>query len=327
MPGYVRVLYVDLALLNWAADLTFDVLLLWATAAACRRRTRFVRLLAGAAVGNAYFIAAFLSANGLAGPFPWLHSPWLTLAVPAAMLAAAFGPAPVKVGIGLAGRFYAIAFLSGGAGLAAGYAFAGEAGALIGRAVSVVALLAVAELGWGIVSHQARSHLYRFQLIIEMGGRQVRVAALLDTGNRLRDPLTHTPVTIVEAAALYGLFPDEMKPAVEALAAGRIEAAGDIPPGAGWAERIRLIPYRSLGQAHGILAGFRPDALYLEAGGRRHRLSDSIAGIYGSSLDEAGGYQALLHPALLDGLAPLNPSQHFTHGQGGEAIAIARTQG
>lgn len=82
---------------------------------------------------------------------------------------------------------------------------------------------------------------------LNWGGRTVRLIALRDTGNTLRDPLTGEQVLVAGAdvgTALLGLTDHQLRHPVETVAAG-------IVPG------LRLIPYHAVGQPGGLLLEVR----------------------------------------------------------------------
>lgn len=79
------------------------------------------------------------------------------------------------------------------------------------------------------------------------GGRELKLLALRDTGNTLRDPLTGEQVLIAGADVareLLGLTEEELLHPVETLARGSL-------PG------LRLIPYRAVGQPGSMLLALR----------------------------------------------------------------------
>lgn len=81
------------------------------------------------------------------------------------------------------------------------------------------------------------------------GGKSVRLMALRDTGNTLRDPVTGEQVLVVgvnAAESLTGLTRKQLQSPVETLASGAV-------PG------LRLIPYRAVGQSQGMLLALRVD--------------------------------------------------------------------
>ena len=84
-------------------------------------------------------------------------------------------------------------------------------------------------------------------ILVELfyNGKQMRLTALRDTGNTLRDPVTGAPVLVVGAEVankLTGLTRQQLKTPVESMGA---------LPG------LRLIPYRAVGNAGGMLLALR----------------------------------------------------------------------
>ena len=78
-------------------------------------------------------------------------------------------------------------------------------------------------------------------------GKKLRLLALRDTGNMLRDPVSGQAVLVVDAdagKALLGLTPQQLANPVEAVATASV-------PG------LRLLPYRSIGSPQGMLAAIR----------------------------------------------------------------------
>lgn len=84
-------------------------------------------------------------------------------------------------------------------------------------------------------------------LKIAYEGQSASILALKDTGNSLRDPVTGEQVLVIApevAGRLTGLTADQLRHPMETLAAGAV-------PG------LRLIPYRSVGNAGGFLLAKR----------------------------------------------------------------------
>lgn len=79
------------------------------------------------------------------------------------------------------------------------------------------------------------------------GDKSIRLLALHDTGNGLRDPVTGQGVLVADAETaqvLLGLTKAQLRSPVETVETGSV-------PG------LRLIPYRSVGQAAGMLVAIR----------------------------------------------------------------------
>ena len=114
----------------------------------------------------------------------------------------------------------------------------------------------------------------RAELRLALGGRECRFMALRDTGNRLCDPATGAEVMLACPHALAPLFPG-----VD-LAADPVRLAA-LPALAG---RFRLIPYRAVGGG-GLLAVFRPEALWIDDKPRRDLLVAVSASAQGEGFE------------------------------------------
>ncbi|PZN12499.1 MAG: peptidase U4, partial [Bacillota bacterium] len=82
----------------------------------------------------------------------------------------------------------------------------------------------------------------------------------------------------------------------------------------GWHDRLRIVPFASVGRERGFLAGFRPDALWLEpepppaedagdgpVGERgRHLLGPAVVALFPGRFTGETHYAALLPVALLE---------------------------
>lgn len=91
------------------------------------------------------------------------------------------------------------------------------------------------------------------------GERSVRLTALRDTGNTLKDPVTGEQVLVAGAdvgAELLGLTEEQLRRPVETLSSGAVTG-------------LRLIPYRAVGQSGGLLLAVRLDRAVI--GGRESK--------------------------------------------------------
>ncbi|MEL7657412.1 MAG: sigma-E processing peptidase SpoIIGA, partial [Bacillota bacterium] len=88
---------------------------------------------------------------------------------------------------------------------------------------------------------------------ISMEGKEVTVRGMVDTGNFLKDPLTGKPVLIISAAAAKQLLPSELVD--EAVKGEKGQIISDRLMNSSYANRIRPIPYQSIGEERGYLVG------------------------------------------------------------------------
>lgn len=297
------VIYVDTLLLLAALSFLMDYLLLWAAAKVTKVQVAPARLAAGALVGSVYFVLYYLSERGAIGYYGWLRFWPTVLSASFLMIFLAFYPLSAQRFLRVTGYFYVITLTSGGAGIAAGYALGwGVAWRLL---VSIAAILITAELGWGVVQKSLWQRLYQVPLEILLFGERVVTTALLDTGNRLKDPVSGAPVAVVEHRVIAHLFPEHLEEAIRRMEKGDLSEIGRLLGSAQWSARFRVIPFTALGKEKGLLVGFRPDEICLTIEGKRVRIERVIVGIYHRRLDPEGAYQALVHPEMIQ--AALSP--------------------
>lgn len=123
-------------------------------------------------------------------------------------------------------------------------------------------------------------------------GKYRSLTAFLDTGNTLRDPLTLSPVVIVQVQALVGLLPDALIAAVKAGKHGQLEEIN-----CQYRElKCRLIPFRSVGESGGLMFAVRPDWIRRLPDGEP--VGNVLLGLSSTILSEDNTYQALLHSAV-----------------------------
>ena len=196
-------------------------------------------------------------------------------------------------------RLMALFFLlSGGlAGLLLGIGIA------IGQGGAVLQKVYCADISWPVLLGSAAGFYLLLHLVfrqgarhgggelleitISIGGRSVGVRALHDTGNTLRDPIRGKPVLVAEQSALRELWQPEI---------GNILSASTAPEAkmsqlccCGSAPHFTLLPFCSVGQAHGLLLAVRSD--YIEMAGKK--LPGIWIALCDSPVSDGGGYHAL----------------------------------
>lgn len=114
--------------------------------------------------------------------------------------------------------------------------------------------------------------LRKVKISTDMG--TVEIMAFVDTGNRLIDPVSQKPVAVLEEES-WQKMTGWMRP-----------------------EKYRVIPFYSIGKAHGLLDGYEVGCMEVdsEMGVRQHE--NVIIAIFKGKLSKTGGYQMILPPEL-----------------------------
>jgi len=142
--------------------------------------------------------------------------------------------------------------------------------------------------------------LLRSDLVITLRCNKTCLAALLDTGNSLTDPLSGHPVVIAEYEALKEILSDEVRRAVDLHG---LDDAGMLLAEMGESIKygnFRLIPYRSVGREDGWMVGFRPDSVLVRQGGNSFQTGDVIVALCPDRIQGDTPCRALLPPELLE---------------------------
>ncbi len=322
MTPIPQVIYIDTLISLAVLSFTMDYLLLWATSKVTKVNRGVWGLSLGALVGTSYFILYYLSAKGVLPYYGWLRFWPVILATSIFMVVVAFYPIAFRPLLRVTGFFYFIAVSSGGAGVAAGYALGwGVTGQLL---VSIAAILITAELGWGVVQKSLWQRLYHIPLGIELFGERVQVLALLDTGNRLREPLRGSQVVVVEHSAIAHLLPRHLQDVMQRMERGDLSEISRLLTSARLSARFRVIPFASLGNENGLLIGIRADGVWVDFEGRRINLENVVIGISPNDLDPDGSYRALIHPELLEHSLEVGPPQvRATSSKEGESVHVS----
>lgn len=135
-----------------------------------------------------------------------------------------------------------------------------------------------------------------YDVELTMGnGKDIKVKALLDTGNELRDPLTDTPVMILEEKAVSSILPEEIQRFLLLPWKDNPNPWSYI-----WNSEDSVIQKMVFIAAKGIngqiwLPGIRLSTVRIMQGDKSWEQPITIA-LVQQSLNSEGKYQALLHP-------------------------------
>ncbi len=286
------IVYADVTFL---VNFTMDYTILWATSKLAGREASHWRLAGVAVLGGIYGVGNLLSY--LSVLYSW----------PAKIL---FSIIMVTLAIPLRGwidfrkamlGFYGISFVAAGATIALSYQINQLGGSqdfsvwwLFGG-ISCAVLLGYQ--GERYLAGKVIPALLKHQVELHFGSRMCRGEGFLDTGNHLRDPLTRRPVVVAEYRLLRDCIPADCRAVME-----NMHDQTDILAALGnstWANRLRLIPFTSLGQKNGMMVGFRCDQIIVDPGRNPVPYKNLVVGIYLDKLSNEDDYQLLIPSEIL----------------------------
>ncbi len=291
MVGYI---YGDILFL---VNFLMNSLVLWATSRLAGCGATWVRIAVASVLGSGYSLAA-----------AWLGLPILE-SVPAKALVAVvmacvtFRPKGTGQVLRLTAYLLSMSFMAAGATMAVWAASWGTRGWAYplrwwALALAIPIAAAGAKTAASLIKRRYSPGNACMNVEVGLDGAVTGFTAFVDTGNRLEDPMTGEPVLVAEYDAVRGIIPQEVR---EAVATGNLVAVAQVP-GSSFASRIRVLPFSTLGEAGGLMIGFRPDSVVLEYEGRRYERNGTVVAVCRGPLSPEGSYQALLNPCILEGI-------------------------
>ncbi|AKG35686.1 sigma-E processing peptidase SpoIIGA [Paenibacillus durus] len=310
------VVYIDLI---FAANLLIDAALLWLTGWMVKVRIKWWRLWLSALVGALYVVMMFVP------ELSFMYTFLIKFGLSVVMLLAAFGYPSLQGFFRSMGAFYVINFAAAGGILGVHYllqssgdiwngilytATGGYAYRLkIGFWFVLLILLLVLCCYKAVHSSRARREkleAYIGMVQVEIDGVTVTCTGLLDTGNRLYDPLTKTPVMVMEASLWEEYLPQEWKGRLSQEGADQLLLETDGQSFI-WQDRLRLVPYRGVNRGASFMLALKPDHVAVTLGGEIALHRKVLIGLDGGTLSGDGAYRAIIHPDLAQGEAAAEP--------------------
>lgn len=300
--------YIDVLFLR---ELLVDGAVLLTTAWVRHMKPRPWRVLAAAAFGACYVVLML---------FPHL-SLLFTVAVKAAVslmiIWLAFGFTSLQHYLRNVAAFYAVNFVAAGAILGLYYLLMQGSGE-VWRTISFVGGHMQVELKMGlfyffaafgiglyiyrnVLTQKRERELVRTHLAevkIKIGERTHCCTGLIDTGNQLYDPLTRTPVMVMEASLWEEDLPAAWLSSIRDAQVDRLVAGLDSQPFE-WRDRLRLVPYRGVNRGSQFMLALKPDAVEITREGQVFETRKVLIGLDGGKLAADGAYRAIIHPSMV----------------------------
>lgn len=257
-------LYIDVFFLE---NFAMDFILLAIVRRMLKCPATYWRICLGALAGS------FLTCLAIAVPIPYASVKLILFHGLASVVM-------IRAGLGIRGGreifralvlLYISGFLTGGV-----FRFLGQyvrTGSLF-LVLAAVSYYAVSGI-WSLIAYLAKQSHYRCQVVLLKGGRTLKVQALIDTGNCLKDNLTGKPVSILDKKAVRKLC-------------GENDMTG-----------VRYIPYHSIGKAEGVMPLIMLDGMYV-CRKEKEWIEKPLAAISEEDMT-ADRYEMILNPDVLVG--------------------------
>ena len=291
-------LYIDLILLE---NIIMNYIIILATGMVCRVNIKHIRVLLASILGAIYAILVYIIDLKI------YTNPIVKVIISVCMIYISFDSTNVKILLKQLLIFYLTSFCFGGAAYYLLHninpnMIQSVNGVLIGTYPIKIAILGgilgffIINISFRIIKNKLTKKDMIYEVEIFYNEKSSNIKVILDTGNLLTEPITKTPVLIVEAEKLKGIIPQDILNNIENVIYNNSFDNIDEEI----KTRCSIIPFSSIGKDNGIIIGFRPDyiKIYTEEGEEIRK--KVIVGIYNNKIARNGLYSGLIGLNLLN---------------------------
>ena len=293
-------IYIDVVLIE---NLMMNFIILLATGLILKERISVIRLLLASLLGAIYAVVSYLSILEM------YSSMILKIILSIVMIYIAFNPQTMKKMWKDILLFYLTSFVFGGAAFALIYIVRPQDilmrnGLFLGtyplKTIVLGAIIAfiIIMTAFTVVKSKITKKDMFCEVEIELNHKKIETTAMIDTGNLLKEPITNTPVIVVEHTLLYDCIPKEILNHLDELLGGEFNNIPE-PIKEKYRAKLKLIPFSSLGKQNGMLIGMKAEAIKIKDMDKEDTKENIIIGIYNKSLTKRGEYRALMGIDLL----------------------------
>ena len=291
--------YIDIILLE---NLCMNYIILFATAYIMKIKISHIRIIASSSIGAVYSIMLYMQI------LPIYSSIFMKIILSVVMVYISYAPKSVKIAIHQLIIFYLISFAFGGCAFALLYFVKPQDifiknGVYIGTYPLKIALLGgivgfiITYIAFKIIKNKATKEEMIYKLKIKINDKTVEVNALLDTGNKLKDPITLVPVIVIEKQKLYNFLPEEILENIDKIIGG--DSNKLIEENIKYMSKFRVIPYNSIGKQNGLMLGFKADEVKIIIDEEERTIKNTIIGIFNQSFNSQT-YSALISLEIIE---------------------------
>ena len=290
-------IYIDIVLLE---NIIMNYIIIYATAIILKKNKRHIRFFIASFIGTIYSILAYISILKI------YSNIFLKIILSIIIVYIAFNPQNIKKMWKALAIFYLVSFVFGGVAFAMIYMvkpqdvlmrnglFLGTyplKTIILGAIISFVLIVVV----FKIIKTQISKKSIYCDIEIKLNEKIINTKAMIDTGNLLKDPITNTPVIVVERSLLYECLPKEILNNIEKILGGDLDSVPENIKNK-YISKLKIIPFSSLGKENGMLIGIKSEYIILKNSELQEdkKIKNIIVAIYEKSLTKKGEYRALV---------------------------------
>lgn len=285
----------------------FDALILQTTALLVKKPLPFRRLV------FASFVASLLVWGSFTPYAGFVNHPLFKLAYAGLIVLVAFSFRNLRVFLRRIVTFFLVSFLFGG-GLIGAYYFIQFDDSIyesywltqvqgFGDPLSWLWVLVGFPVIWWITGRQAdqwTTEAIRYDqevsVTVTFFGQQITVKGLVDSGNRLADPISKKPVMILSLASVGHLLTDEIRKVSEdpnKYLEGDVELPGALQA------YLRLIPYQTVDRTQQFMVAWKVERIEITSQSATYDASRALVAFTADVLASDGSFEAIVHPKMM----------------------------
>lgn len=294
------IVYVDIVLIE---NLIMNYIILFTTGLILKQNMKHIRLIIAGLIGAIYAVITYVT------NLPIYSSIILKILLSIFIVYVAYNPQNVKRMWKCLLIFYLTSFLFGGIAFSLIYIVKPQNiiinnGKILGTyTIKMVILGAVIGFfiiitSFKIVKNKITKEDMFCELEIKLNGNILNTKAMIDSGNLLKEPITNTPVIVVEHTILFDYLPKEILNNLDNILGGDFENVSEEIK-ENYISKLKFIPFSSLGKQNGMLIGIKPEYVKIIQDDKEVKIDNIIIGIYNKSLTKKGEYRALASLEML----------------------------
>ena len=288
-------IYIDVVFLE---NLVMNSIILVASGIILKKKMKWIRIILASSLGAIYTIIGYISVLEI------YSNLILKVILSILIIYIAFNPQTVKQLWKDLLIFYLTSFVFGGVAFALIYVVKPQDilmknGLFLGtyplKTVLLAAIVAfiIIIAAFAIVKTKFSKKDMFCDVEVELNNKIIKTRAMIDTGNLLKEPITNTPVIVLEHTLLYECVPKEILDNLESILGGELVKIPEEVRNE-YISKLKLIPFASLGKQNGMLVGIKADSLKIIQDDQEKENKNVIVGIYNKSLTKRGEYRALI---------------------------------
>lgn len=290
------IVYIDIIILE---NIVMNYIILLATGIVMRANKSNFRIFLASLIGAVYAVVSLMNILEI------YSSIYMKILLSVVMIYISFKPKNIKIMLKQVLIFYLTSFVFGGCAIFLLYVVRPQDifirnGVYTGTYPIKIALLGaivgyiVITIAFKIVKSKISKNDCYCEIKLKILGKEKTFISMIDTGNLLKDPISGSPVIVVEKDSLDGFIPKIILENIENIMKGEMKEVLENLEEKEYIAKLRIIPFNSLGKQNGLLLGIKAEQATVIKEEEEKNILNTIVGIYPNYFTKTKKYTALV---------------------------------